>query len=133
MQRRNTRQRTLILDILSTHTDHPSAETVYREVQEIDPKISRATVYRNLALLKETGQISCLAGPDGHRFDPCALDHAHITCEACGSIADVEMPYDEELDALAQRITGYARVHHGLMFCGICPDCRAKRQQSAEQ
>ena len=50
MQRRNTKQRTLILDIVRAHGDHPTAEDIYRNVHEQNPKVSRGTVYLPCAI-----------------------------------------------------------------------------------
>lgn len=56
-QQRNTKQRKLILEVVQAHQDHPSADQIYAEVRKLDPKISRGTVYRNLNLLADNGEI----------------------------------------------------------------------------
>ena len=57
-ERRNTRQRALILETVQKHRDHPSAEQIYAEVRAVSPKISRGTVYRNLNLLSEKYEVT---------------------------------------------------------------------------
>jgi len=52
-----SRQREAIYNYLLSTKTHPTAEAVYQVVQQDYPKISLATVYRNLALLEETGQV----------------------------------------------------------------------------
>lgn len=57
MIRRNSRQRQLILDVMRGEGIHMNAEQVYQKVKEADPSIGIATVYRNLNLLSELGEI----------------------------------------------------------------------------
>lgn len=54
--RRHSRQRELIKSFLETRKDHPTADTVYRNVRNQNPRISLGTVYRNLTLLAEEGE-----------------------------------------------------------------------------
>jgi len=48
---RETRQRRLIMEILSNSMDHPDALTVFRRAQDREAKVSIGTVYRTLELL----------------------------------------------------------------------------------
>ena len=52
---KHSKQRDAIEQFLATRYDHPTAETVYLNLREDYPKISLATVYRNLSLLAELG------------------------------------------------------------------------------
>ena len=54
---KHSKQRDAIEQFLATRYDHPTAETVYLNLREDYPKISLATVYRNLSLLAELGNI----------------------------------------------------------------------------
>ena len=54
MERRNTRQRQLVLEAVQELCDHPTADEIYLRVREQDDHISRGTVYRNLHLLADT-------------------------------------------------------------------------------
>ena len=54
-QQRNSRQRQMVLDAVSTRCDHPTADQIYLDVRSKDDKISRGTVYRNLGVLSEDG------------------------------------------------------------------------------
>ena len=56
-QLRNTRQRQLVLDAVRARRDHPSADQIYLDVRAVDGRISRGTVYRNLSILEESGEI----------------------------------------------------------------------------
>ncbi len=70
---RLTRQRKLVLDVVSDSQEHLDAETIYQLARERDENISLATVYRSLAYLKATGLIQehNLGEDHGHfEFDP---------------------------------------------------------------
>ena len=69
MQYRNTRQRKIVLEAVQEHHDHPSADQIYLEIRAKDPRISRGTVYRNLNILSEEGQITHVKVPGADRYD----------------------------------------------------------------
>ena len=52
-----SRQREAIKRCLAERMDHPTAEMIYSDLREHDPRLSLGTVYRNLALLTELGEI----------------------------------------------------------------------------
>lgn len=132
MQRRNTKQRTLILDIVRAHGDHPTAEDIYRDVHEQNPKVSRGTVYRNLNLLEETGDIISIEVPGGNRFDRRCDPHAHVICCSCGAVCDAMVEHDHTLDGMVERQTGYITTRHETLFYGICPSCQEKKVQNED-
>lgn len=132
MQRRNTKQRTLILDIVRAHGDHPTAEDIYRDVRERNPKVSRGTVYRNLNLLEETGDIISIEAPGGNRFDRRCDPHAHVICCSCGAVRDAMIEHDYALDGMVERQTGYTVMRHETLFYGICPSCQEKKAQNED-
>ena len=124
-ERRNTRQRQLVLGEVLARCDHPTAEDVWEAVHEEDPHVSRATVYRNLHVLAECGQIQSVRMPEGERFDRRLDGHAHLVCTRCGRVADGPAGYDEATDRAASEATGWAIERHSLIFDGLCPECRA--------
>ncbi len=127
-QRRNTRQRKLVLDAVCARCDHPTADDIYQDVRALDAKISRGTVYRNLNLLEETGAISTVKIPGAVRFDRRCDGHAHVVCRGCGAVIDAPSAYDAELDRAVASQTGYEIFGHSTLFEGICPACQhAKR------
>lgn len=126
MQRRNTRQRKLVLEAVHALHNHPTAEEVFTEVRQRDERIGRGTVYRNLSLLSDEGFIQTLKTPGGSRFDDRTDRHAHLICTSCGAVADLELPYSSTMDAAAMEETGFSEVTHYAFFEGICPACRAQ-------
>ena len=56
------------------------------------PRISLGTVYRNLNLLADIGEITKITTPDGgDRFDAVTNPHYHVICTSCGRVIDLEM------------------------------------------
>ena len=86
-----SRQRQIIKDFLITRKDHPTADTVYMNVRNEHPNISLGTVYRNLSLLADLGEIQRLRFGDGvDHYDADTSEHYHFICTKCGSIIDLK-------------------------------------------
>jgi Fur family peroxide stress response transcriptional regulator len=87
--KRNTKQRSTILENLKGRCDHPTAEMVYDSVREEIPNISLGTVYRNLRDLSDTGDILAFEENDTWHFDGTSEPHMHFCCRSCGRIDDL--------------------------------------------
>ena len=88
-----SRQRESIRECLKNRTDHPTADAVYVTISKDYPKISLGTVYRNLNLLADMGEIQRFSSGDGsEHFDYNTDPHYHFVCRTCGAIID--MPLD---------------------------------------
>lgn len=119
-----SRQRAAIIDFLSTRKDHPTAETVHASVREAFPNISLGTVYRNLSLLAELGEIQKLSVSDGpDRFDYIAAPHCHFYCRACDSMIDIDLCIDD-LEVRANEAFAGRIERSSVQFTGLCPDCK---------
>lgn len=125
---RTGKYRALILAYLKSTDSHPSAEQVYAALKPACPKISLATVYRNLRSLQESGQIDTLGNICGQeRFDGCRDPHAHAVCEKCGKVMDLPsfaLPAEWLSDASEK--TGFSFSSPNLQVVGVCADCRRK-------
>jgi Fur family ferric uptake transcriptional regulator len=119
-----TRQRRVILEELRKVKTHPSADEVYEMVRKRLPRISLGTVYRNLEILSESGEIKKLEpGSSLKRFDGNPSEHFHIRCIRCNRIADMPMASDFEIDLADMTPTEYEILGHRLEFFGLCPHC----------
>jgi len=119
-----SRQREIIRNHLMSRCDHPTAEMIYTSLKENDPKLSLGTVYRNLGLLVELGQIGKLPtenGPD--RYDGNTAGHGHFICRKCGGIWDV--PQGEITRQIKDVIRSDSRSAEtvAITVTGLCPDC----------
>ena len=119
-----SRQRASIKEYLDHTTEHPTADTVYLHVREEYPRISLGTVYRNLSLLEEIGEIikiSTGVGPDHYDYN--TAPHYHFICRGCGRVMDIDLDFADELMTQVQESTDLAIESCSVSFTGLCPDC----------
>ena len=121
---RLTEPRRLILDLVRATDAHPTAAFVYRRVRKKLPRVSLATVYRNLRMLAAEGFLAERAGAAGMRFDGNTLPHDHFTCLACGRLYDVPARADRAVRARVAAHTGFEILNHRTEFYGRCGACR---------
>ena len=121
--RRHSKKREAIWQALSDCKEHPSAEQIYAKLKPDYPDLSLGTVYRNLALFREEGDIISVATVAGQeRFDAYTVPHAHFICQSCNAVIDVESPIPAEVfDNIP--LPGAAR-EYSLTFYGVCENCK---------
>lgn len=126
MDSRRSRQRDVVLEAVRSTMDHPTADWVYRQARRRLPRISLATVYRNLRRLAQEGTIREIhAGGHSARFDGNTGRHYHIRCLGCGRVNDLPMSVDTRLEREAARVMNYRILGHQVEIQGICPLCQA--------
>ena len=125
MMKRNTIQRSLILEAVNRLQCHATAEEIYNEITREHPNIGRGTVYRNLRHLADAGEIQKLEATGGaDRYDHRTHDHYHARCLKCGKVFDVEMDYIKDLERSIKDAHGFDISGHDIMFKGVCPKCK---------
>jgi len=124
---RMTPQRKVILQALRKNTAvHPSADEIYEIVREQLPRISMGTVYRNLEILCELGEIQKLEfGGTLKRFDGNPEPHYHIRCTLCDRVDNIHLGPVKNIEAEIADSTEYKILGHRLEFIGLCPECDA--------
>ena len=126
--KRMTKQRKAILNILKSTNIHPTADWIYEQVKEEIPNISLGTVYRNLNVLSEMGEIMVLDyGSTYSRYDGTPENHYHFKCEKCGRVFDLDQDVFEDLNKKVEKKTPYKVNQHRLEFYGICDECQQKQ------
>ena len=124
---RNTIQRSLVLEAVQSLHDHPTSADVYEVVRQKYPNISRATVYRNLGVLANRGEVLRVEVPNGaDRYDFFNKPHYHAKCRVCGQIFDVDMPYLADLPARVADAHGFRIEGHEIIFDGVCSGCQER-------
>lgn len=121
-----TPKRQAVLDAVITVPTHPSAEEIFREVQQSVPGIGVATVYRTLDLLVRSGRLTPLrlAGESVTRYDANLTPHQHVICDECGAVFDVDLELPDDLVAEASERSGVRISQYDLRLRGTCADCR---------
>lgn len=125
MKTRTTIQSSTILEVVRGLHGHATAEEIFALVEKVNPRISRATVYRNLSKLSENGLIRKVEVPgEADRFERELIPHYHVKCVHCGRIFDVDLPYADHLDDQVRDTHGFILTGHDIVFTGICPGCQ---------
>ena len=125
IKRRETNQRRLILQVVQGRCDHPTADSIYEAVHAKDARISRGTVYRNLGLLSEEGDVYHVRAPGADRYDLRTDPHDHIICVLCKRVVDAPSACRPSPDAQIAAATGYRILCHQTIYEGLCPDCQS--------
>ena len=121
--RRHSKKRDAIRSALSNCKEHPSAEQIYAKLKPDYPDLSLGTVYRNLALFREEGEIISVATVAGQeRFDAYTVPHAHFICQNCNAVIDVDTPISADTFKSIP-LPGAAR-EFSLTFYGVCETCK---------
>ena len=99
MKCRNTIQKQLVIEAVQNLKNHPSADEIYEEVAKRLPHISKGTVYRNLNLLAENGEVLRIpVANDSDRYDFYSSKHSHFRCTKCGKVYDIQIPLRIDLE-----------------------------------
>lgn len=123
----NTNQRRVIIEELRKLKTHPTADELYEIVRARIPSISLGTVYRNLEVLSDYGEILKLefAGKQ-RRFDGDVRRHCHLRCIVCGAVEDIDMQGVESIEQELDKFVGGRIRAARLDFSGYCVRCAAK-------
>ncbi len=133
--RKLTRQRQAILDILATADHHLTPAEIHQQARANYPHLGLVTVYRTLDLLTELGYVQRVHFADGcHSYAATAQEHTHhLVCSSCGRAQEFKDCDLEPLIELLERRTGYEITVHMLELMGHCPECsplKGKRLRS---
>ena len=100
---------------------------IYTDIRKIYPNISLGTVYRNLALLSDLGEIRKLTVDGGaDRFDGNISPHNHFTCRRCGAVLDLDMEDISRIKQSAEQRFHGVIESYSVNFYGLCENCTEK-------
>ncbi len=128
MEKRNTKQKELILEVLSKKENmfHPTAQDLVRIVLNSYPTIGQATVYRNINKLVEEGTLLKIPTNNNFRYDINTHTHAHLSCKRCGNVIDL---YGNEYQDMKNNLESKYNIiieETNLIFNGVCEECNGK-------
>ena len=119
-----TPQRIAVYKYLKQSKEHPSAEIIYKALQDDYPTMSLATVYKTLKTLVEVNLVQEInVGEGNFRYDGNICPHPHIQCLSCGKVDDIENICFEDLNEKIKPYTNYDVVANQVYFYGVCPEC----------
>lgn len=125
---RRSKPRQQVIEAIFSSEEHFTAEELLERAKKIDVAISRATVYRTIALLVEEKLLHEIdLGKDHRYYDPNYLnspDHAHLVCVDCGEVVEFE---DTHLTVLRDCISarhGFKPVLHSMRIEACCEKLR---------
>lgn len=119
-----TKQKEAILRVLHEADAHLTAEQIFLSAKKKLPSLAIATVYRNLNLMADAGEIRRISiVGEADRFDCNPSPHDHLLCEKCGRISDVSI---DGLKSELERRVGRSLVSYELTLRYVCPDCAGR-------
>lgn len=130
---RVTRERLALFDEIFSQHKHINAEELLASMQSRGLKISRATVYRNLDLLVESGLArKQRLGRDRFLYEHVhgGQHHDHLVCTGCGRVVEFVSPGIVALQAEICRAHGFVPSHHTLQISGLCNACASARAEA---
>lgn len=123
-QLRVTGQRLAIIDTVFSTTEHFTAEQLLEWSRRRDASVSRATVYRTLPLLTESGLVREMDFGKDHKFyDPNYADHphhSHIICQDCERIVEFESERIAQIENEIVHQLGFSVASQQLRITGSC-------------
>lgn len=122
---RQTNQRQLILDYLLRCGQHPTAENIFLVIKQTLPKISLATVYRNLVKLEQDNLITAHSFlKQQTRYEFGVHPHYHFYCQKCHALHHLEIDSLLNLNYEVAARHGVTVNFHQMYFFGLCVSCK---------
>ena len=123
---RLTAQRQAIIETAFSTDQHFTAEQLLEWSRGRDRSVSRATVYRTLPLLTESGLVREMDfGKDYKFYDPNYAEHPrhnHIICQDCEKIVEFESDKIEKLENQISHRLGFSVKAHRLQITASCEE-----------
>lgn len=132
MQRRSTVQKQIIfhtIDLLG----HTTTDELIGYIRNHHQQVSLATIYRNLSILQEDGQIRKIHLESGDVFETVKPDHFHFVCNKCGKVSDIsKKEYQTFLDEIHRKSHEEIEMISVSLY-GICHSCKQKEEKKNEK
>lgn len=125
---RHTRQRDVIVEAAFSSTEHFTADDLWERARKIDAGASRATLYRTLSLLVESGLLKEIdLGMDQTYYDPNFVDHPHhnhLICTDCQKVVEFEDTHMSLLEDCITRRLGFRPETSSVRIEASCDQLR---------
>ncbi len=126
---RTTRQRVAVAELLADSPDFRSAQEIHAALRQRGAPVGLATVYRNLGLMADLGELDTLVRDDGETlYRQCSdVHHHHLVCRHCGRTVEIAGPAVERWANAVAAEHGFHDVSHQLELFGVCDACADER------
>ena len=124
-----TAERQGVFDELFARHEHVEADEILVRLRAKGKKISRATIYRTLELLVDSGIVGRVR--IGYRYERLRAGehHDHLICNECGRVIEFFEPRIESLQEEVCEGYGFLPLSHSHQMRGICRQCRPRRME----
>jgi Fur family ferric uptake transcriptional regulator len=126
---RATPEREAILAEVFAEHEHFDVEELIMRLRRKGQRLSRATVYRTLSLLVESGLVQEVFFEDGHMHYEHIYGHehhCHLRCLGCRKIIEFRNGAVEETEKRVGQAHNFTITGHKLEIYGYCCQCRQK-------
>ena len=122
-----TKEREAVLREIFLRRGHLDAEDLWHSLRKKKKRASRATVYRTLELLVDSGMVRKVDLGHGHSHYEHVLGdahHEHMVCLKCGKVIEFsDKRIERSLRKLCEK-SGFEQCSHHFQIFGYCKDCR---------
>ena len=122
-----TRERKAVLEEIFLHLGHLEAEELGHALRRKKIRASRATIYRTLELLVDSGMVRKVDLGHGHSHYEHVLGHTHhehMVCLKCGKVVEFSDKGIERSLVRLCRKAGFELCSHYFQVFGYCKDCQ---------
>ena len=124
-----TSERQAVFDELFARHEHLEADELLVRLRAKHKKISRATIYRTLELLVDSGIVGRVRIREaGYRYERMRAGdhHDHLICGECGRVVEFREPRIESLQEEICERHGFVLLSHSHQLHGVCRQCRPR-------
>jgi Fur family ferric uptake transcriptional regulator len=131
---KSSRQRDLVAEVFFSTGGHLRVEELLEKVRQVNPRVSQATVYRTVRLLRACGLAAARHFSEGetrYESSDTSHHHDHLICTSCGRIVEFLNERIETLQHRVARAHGFKVTAHRLELYGLCASCRGRGRGTA--
>lgn len=126
---RRTKPRQVIVEAAFSTDEHFTADELWERARKLDRSTSRATLYRTLSLLVESGLLREIdLGRGQTYYDPNFVDHPHhnhLICLDCHKVVEFEDQHINILEDCITRRLGFRPASKSIRIEANCEELRA--------
>lgn len=116
----------MVIDVLIEAESHMTVEDLHRRVQVRHPDISESSIYRTMELLGDHGIVDHVhLGHGPARFHLTGDPHAHLVCNDCGQIEELDRTVAATFAHDVSRAGGFVVNLGHFALTGRCRACAA--------